>query len=59
MFGWQPEDNSSNRDVNVINPNRHDDSRNQQAGSTIVVWEIPGDASSGGAAVDIINYDIG
>ena len=59
MFGWQPEDNNPNRDINIINPNRHDDSRNQQAGSTIVVWEIPGAASSGGAAVDIINYDIG
>jgi hypothetical protein len=59
LFGWSPEDNSANRDVNVINANRHDDTRNQQTGATVVCWEIPGNASSGGSAVDIINYDIG
>lgn len=61
VFGWSPEDASDNRDVNIINPNRADDTRNQQAGTVCVIWEIAGNpiSASGSGAVEFINYDIG
>lgn len=61
VFGWSPEDQTDNRDVNVINFNRHEDGRNQQAGTTCVIWEVAGNpiSASGSGAVEFINYDIG
>ena len=35
-----PIDGSSNRSVNIVNPNNNDDARNRQMGTTVIIYEI-------------------
>lgn len=39
-WGWQPNDGSANRPVNVINVNTSEDGRNRQNGSEFYIFEI-------------------
>ena len=39
-FGWSSANGTSNRPVNVINPDRNDDSRDWRTATSIVIYEV-------------------
>ena len=39
-FGWSTDNATSNRPVNVINPDRNDDSRDWRTATSIVIYEV-------------------
>lgn len=39
-FGWSSADGTSNRPVNIINPDRNDDGRDWRTATSIVIYEV-------------------